>query len=110
MQSFFRSDAGKVPESKRVLCSFSLGSIPFQVNPQRHYLNFFPRNAQISGHELLVVVADGDECIDIFAVLANEIMRFAAIRFEQAVEKKIFTLKRADNRAIQCFLERPGES
>ena len=106
MQSFFRRDA-REKSNREWTIAIRLAQVEaLRVDPQRHHTNLLSRNTEIARHEARVILAHGKKHIDVIDLVANEIERLRAIWFLQAVQKKIFTLKRANDRHIERLFER----
>ena len=111
MQSFLRRDAREISHAVRGRGRL-LGSalVAVQIDPERHDRDPVGPNPEQPRHRRHVVLADGDEPIDLRDLPANQIDRLAAIRFEQAIEEEILSLKRAADRTMQIVAQRSGEA
>src|SRR5687767_4658704 len=106
MKSFFGGDAGKKTYSEWSAALNRPAFITLQINAEGHDANFFWGNLEVAGHELGVVVADSDERIDVLDLCPNQSQRFAAIRFLQSFQKKIFALQSATNWTTEGLFNR----
>ena len=61
--------------------------VALQIDAERHDAHLALGNAEVAGHELRAVVADGDEAIHMLDMAPDQLQRLRAVRLGQSLEK-----------------------
>ena len=118
VQPFLGRDAREIPDPERVGGRVSLRCaetrpprlVALQVDAERDDGHPLGRDLQQARHDRRVILADGDEAIDVGHLPPNQIERAGAVRFDEIVQEQVLALQRAAHRAVQGLADRIGQS
>src|SRR5262245_20823944 len=101
VKPFLRTNSCEIANSDWSVTAFVLRpSVTGEIEPWVNHVAAFRRNAEITRHELRIVLAGRNESIDLAAVVADQLNRLRLERLRQCLEENVVALQRADNRDV----------